>query len=111
MRTRQSAADEPGRAIACAVRREIGPVICSANAIETLNAGHRRAVETCGHLPNEQAAMTCLTLSPDPSTPPDGPSPMDKCPEPALNAFALTFGDRWPAAAVTNALGSARSRA
>ena len=36
---------------------EIRRVICSTNAIESLNARYRRAVKACGHFPNEQAAM------------------------------------------------------
>ncbi len=39
---------------------EIRRVICSTNAIESLNARYRRAVG--GHFPTEQAAMKCLYL-------------------------------------------------
>ena len=41
-----------------AIRR----IICSTNAIESLNAWYRRAVRACGHLPNDQAALKCLYL-------------------------------------------------
>ena len=39
---------------------EIGTVICSTNAIESLNARYRRAVKARGHFPTEQAAIKCL---------------------------------------------------
>ena len=41
---------------------EIRTVICTTNAIESLNARFRRAVKTRGHFPNEQAALKCLYL-------------------------------------------------
>ena len=41
---------------------EIRAVICSTNAIESLNARYRRAVKARGHFPTEQAAMKCLYL-------------------------------------------------
>jgi putative transposase len=41
---------------------EIRRVICSTNAIESLNARYRRAVKARGHFPTEQAAMKCLYL-------------------------------------------------
>jgi len=41
---------------------EIRTVICSTNAIESLNARYRRAVRARGHFPTEQAAMKCLYL-------------------------------------------------
>jgi transposase-like protein len=57
---------------------EIRQVICSTNAIESLNARYRRAVKARGHFPTEQAALKCLYWSPAPSTrparaKPDGP--------------------------------------
>uniref|UniRef100_UPI003F4A23BA IS256 family transposase n=1 Tax=Micromonospora aurantiaca (nom. illeg.) TaxID=47850 RepID=UPI003F4A23BA len=39
---------------------EIRRVICSTNAIESLNARYRRAVKARGHFPNEQAASVGL---------------------------------------------------
>ena len=41
---------------------EIRRVICSTNAIESLNARFRRAVRARGHFPNEQSAMKTLCL-------------------------------------------------
>ena len=41
---------------------EIRQVLCSTNAIESLNARYRRAVKARGHFPTEQAALKCLYL-------------------------------------------------
>ena len=41
---------------------EIRKVICSTNAIESINARYRRAVKARGHFPTEQAALKCLYL-------------------------------------------------
>ena len=41
---------------------EIRTVICSTNAIESLNARYRRAVKARGHFPTELAALKCLYL-------------------------------------------------
>ena len=41
---------------------EIRQVLCSTNAIESLNARYRRAVRARGHFPTEQAALKCLYL-------------------------------------------------
>jgi putative transposase len=41
---------------------EIRRVICSTNAIESLNARYRRAVRARGHFPNDTAALKCLYL-------------------------------------------------
>ena len=49
---------------------EIRRVICSTNAIESLNARYRRAVRARGHFPTEQAALNASTSSPGRSTPP-----------------------------------------
>jgi transposase-like protein len=78
---------------------EIRKVICSTNAIESLNARYRRAVRARGHFPNEQAALKCLylvTRSLDPTG--TGRTRWTMRWKPALDAFAITFGDRWPAA-------------
>ena len=78
---------------------EIRAVICSTNAIESLNARYRRAVKARGHFPTEQAAMKCLylvTRSLDPTG--KGQARWTVRWKPALNAFATTFADRWPAA-------------
>jgi transposase-like protein len=42
---------------------EIRKVICSTNAIESVNARLRRAVKARGHFPTEQAALKCLYLA------------------------------------------------
>ncbi|GII22750.1 hypothetical protein Pme01_23470 [Planosporangium mesophilum] len=41
---------------------EIRRVICSTNAIESINARIRKAVRARGHFPNEAAALTCVYL-------------------------------------------------
>jgi len=78
---------------------EIRQVLCSTNAIESLNARYRRAVRARGHFPTEQAALKCLylvTRSLDPTG--TGRTRWAMRWKPALNAFAITFGDRFPAA-------------
>jgi transposase-like protein len=78
---------------------EIRRVICSTNAIESLNARYRRAIKARGHFPSEQAALKCLylvTRSLDPTG--VGRARWMMRWKPALNAFAITFGDRFPAA-------------
>jgi transposase-like protein len=78
---------------------EIRKVLCSTNAIESLNARYRRAVKARGHFPTEQAALKCLylvTRSLDPTG--AGRTRWAVRWKPALNAFAITFGDRFPAA-------------
>jgi putative transposase len=72
---------------------------CSTNAIESLNARYRRAVRARGHFPTEQAAMKTLylvTRSLDPKG--TGQTRWAIRWKPALNAFAITFADRMPAA-------------
>jgi putative transposase len=76
---------------------EIRRMICSTNAIESLNARYRRAVRARGHFPTEQAAMKCLylvTRSLDPTG--NGAARWMVRWKPVINAFAITFGDRWP---------------
>ena len=78
---------------------EIRRVICSTNAIESLNARYRRAIKARGHFPNELAALKCLylvTRSLDPTG--RGRARWTMRWKPALNAFAITFADRFPAA-------------
>ena len=63
------------------------------------NARYRRAVKARGHFPNEQAALKCLylvTRSLDPTG--TGRTRWMMRWKPALNAFAITFSDRFPAA-------------
>lgn len=78
---------------------EIRRVLCSTNAIESLNARYRRAVNAKGHFPTEQAALKTLylvTRSLDPKG--TGQARWVTRWKPALNAFAVTFADRMPAA-------------
>ncbi|WP_409497192.1 IS256 family transposase [Amycolatopsis sp. cmx-11-12] len=78
---------------------EIRTMICSTNAIESLNARYRRAIRARGHFPTEQAAMKCLylvTRSLDPTG--TGRARWTMRWKPVINAFAITFGDRWPGA-------------
>jgi putative transposase len=78
---------------------EIRSMICSTNAIESLNARYRRAVRARGHFPSEQAALKCLylvTRSLDPTG--TGRARWTMRWQPVVNAFAITFSDRWPAA-------------
>jgi putative transposase len=74
---------------------EIRKIICSTNAIESLNARYRRAVRARGHFPTEQAALKCLylvTRSLDPTG--RGRARWAIRWKPALNAFAITFEGR-----------------
>jgi putative transposase len=75
--------------------REIRTVICRTNAIESINARLRRAVNARGHFPTEQAAMKCLYLaimSLDPTG--RGRKRWTNRWKAALNAFDITFDDR-----------------
>jgi hypothetical protein len=70
---------------------EIRRVICSTNAIESLNARYRRAVRARGHFPTEQAALKCLYLATralDPTG--KGRARWATRWKPALNAFAIS---------------------
>jgi putative transposase len=74
---------------------EIRRVICSTNAIESINARYRRAVRARGHFPNDTAALKCLylvTRSLDPTG--RGRARWATRWKPALNAFAITFQGR-----------------
>jgi len=74
---------------------EIRRIICSTNAIESINARYRRAIRARGHFPTEQAAMKCLylvTRSLDPTG--RGKARWAMRWKPALNAFAITFNGR-----------------
>src|SRR3954454_5141500 len=78
---------------------EIRRVLFSTNAIESLNARYRRAVSVRGHFPTEQAALKTLylvTRGLDPKG--TGQARWTMRWKPALNAFAVTFADRMPAA-------------
>jgi putative transposase len=78
---------------------EIRSVLCSTNAIESLNARYRHAVTVKGHFPTEQAALKTLylvTRSMDPKG--TGQARWVSRWKPALNAFAVSFADRMTAA-------------
>ena len=75
--------------------REIRTVICTTNAIESINARLRRAVNARGHFPTEQAALKCLYLaimSLDPTG--RGRKRWTNRWKAALNAFDITFDGR-----------------
>ena len=74
---------------------EIRTIICTTNAIESINARLRRAVKARGHFPTEQAAMKCLYLalmSLDPTG--KGRQRWSNRWKGALNAFDITFDGR-----------------
>jgi transposase-like protein len=74
---------------------EIRTIICTTNAIESLNARFRRAVNARGHFPNEQAAMKVLYLTVmglDPTG--KGQKRWSNRWKAALNAFEMTFDGR-----------------
>lgn len=76
---------------------EIRRVICTTNAIESLNARFKRSIRARGHFPDEQATLKCMYLtvrSLDPTG--KGRIRWSARRKPALNAFAITFADRWP---------------
>jgi putative transposase len=78
---------------------EIRRVLFSTNAIESLHARYRRAITVRGHFPTEQAALKTLylvTRGLDPKG--TGQARWAVRWKPALNAFAVTFADRMPAA-------------
>jgi putative transposase len=74
---------------------EIRRVICSTNAIESVNARIRRAVKARGHFPNEQAALKCVDLAVM-SLDPTGTRRKRWTArwKPALNAFDIAFDGR-----------------
>lgn len=74
---------------------EIRTIICSTNAIESVNARIRRAVRARGHFPNEQAALKCVymaVMSLDPTG--TGRKRWAIRWKAALNAFEITFEGR-----------------
>jgi transposase-like protein len=88
--------------------REIRTIICTTNAIESINARLRRAVNARGHFPTEQAALKCLylaimSLDPTgkgasagptggrpPSTPSTSPS-TDACPQDGTKTYKISY--------------------
>ncbi|MEV6071613.1 IS256 family transposase [Nocardia sp. NPDC052001] len=74
---------------------EIRRVVCSTNAIESVNARIRRAVRARGHFPNEHAALKCVYLAVmalDPTG--EGQKRWITRWKAALNAFDITFDGR-----------------
>ena len=74
---------------------EIRKIICTTNAIESVNSRIRRAVKARGHFPNEQAALKCVYLaimSMDPTG--TGQRRWSMRWKPALNAFDMAFDGR-----------------
>lgn len=76
---------------------EIRRLLCSTNAIESMNARYRRSVDAKGHFPTEQAAMKTLyltTRSLDPKG--TGQKRWITRWKPVLNVLAVVFADRMP---------------
>ncbi|WAP57833.1 IS256 family transposase [Streptomyces sp. S465] len=74
---------------------EIRRIVCTTNAIESVNARIRRAVKSRGHFPNEQAALKCVymaIMSLDPTG--KGQARWTMRWKTALNAFDITFDGR-----------------
>ena len=74
---------------------EIRRIVCTTNAIESVNARIRRAVRARGHFPSENAALKCVYLavmSLDPTG--TGQRRWTIRWKPALNAFDLAFEGR-----------------
>jgi transposase-like protein len=76
---------------------EVRRVICTTNAIESINARYRRAVRARGHFPNDQSALHCLyqvTRSLDLTPPVAAGARWIIRWKPALNAFAINYPGR-----------------
>lgn len=74
---------------------EIRKIICTTNAIESLNARFRRTVNARGHFPTEQAALKVLyrtVVSLDPTG--KGRARWSNRWKAALNASDITFDGR-----------------
>ena len=75
--------------------REIRRIVCTTNAIESVNARIRKAVKARGHFPNEQAALKCVYLAVmalDPTG--KGRARWTQRWKGALNAFEIAFDGR-----------------
>ncbi|GGM43932.1 IS256 family transposase [Promicromonospora citrea] len=75
--------------------REIRRIVCTTNAIESVNARIRKAVRARGHFPNEQAALKCVYLAImalDPTG--KGRARWTQRWKGALNAFDIAFDGR-----------------
>jgi putative transposase len=78
--------------------KEIRTIICTTNAIESINARIRRAVNARGHFPTDAAALKCVYLaimSLDPTG--TGQQRWSNRWKAALNAFEITLDGRLPA--------------
>lgn len=78
--------------------QKIRTMICTTNAVVSINAWIRRAVNACGHFPTEQAVLECVYLaimSLDP-TGKDRQRWSNRW-KAALKTFEITFGERLPA--------------
>ncbi|MEV0886445.1 IS256 family transposase [Streptomyces microflavus] len=78
---------------------EIRRIVCTTNAIESVNARIRRATKARGHFPNEQAALKCVymaIMSLDPTG--KGQARWTMRWKTALNAFDITLDGRLSAA-------------
>jgi transposase-like protein len=74
---------------------EIRKIICTTNAIESVNSRYRRAIGPRRHFPNENAALKCLylaTMGLDPTG--KGRQRWVTRWKPALNAFEIVFDGR-----------------
>ncbi|MBG6185530.1 transposase-like protein [Arthrobacter sp. CAN_A214] len=75
--------------------REIRRIVCTTNAIESVNARIRKAIKARGHFPNEQAALKCVYLAVmalDPTG--KGRARWAQRWKQALNAFDVAFDSR-----------------
>ena len=75
--------------------REIRRIVCTTNAIESVNARIRKAVRARGHFPTEQAALKCVYLAVmalDPTG--KGRARWTQRWKEALNAFDIRFDGR-----------------
>lgn len=75
--------------------REIRRIVCTTNAIESVNARIRKAVKARGHFPTEQAALKCVymaVMALDPTG--QGRARWTARWKPALNAFDIAFDGR-----------------
>ena len=77
---------------------EIRTVICSTNAIESLNARYRRGVKARGHFPTELAALKSSSWSPSRSTLRHRPGPVDDAVEAGTERVRHHLADHFPAA-------------
>lgn len=75
--------------------KEIRRIVCTTNAIESVNSRIRKAVKARGHFPNEQAALKCVYLAVmalDPTA--KGRPRWTQRWKGALNAFDIRFDGR-----------------